>query len=100
MAATGNTLFQRHVDGKLWKWDGHTACSATACPGWDLIDTDSRTQEIAAGGDTLFMRQVDGKLWKWDGSSRCTATACPGWALIDMNPRTQAIVSYGPIKVR
>jgi hypothetical protein len=44
IAAAGGTLYQRHVDGKLWKWDGHTACTATACPGWMLIDQNPRTQ--------------------------------------------------------
>jgi len=91
------SVVQRHVDGKLWAWDGHTPCTATAtaCPGWTLIDTDPRTQTIAASGNSLFMRQTDGKVWKWYGRTPCTTTACPGWGLIDANPRTAEIVAAG-----
>ncbi len=89
------SVVQRHVDGKLWAWDGRTPCTATACPGWALIDTDPRTQEIAASENSLFMRQTDGKVWKWYGRTPCTDTACPAWGLIDKNPRTAGIVAAG-----
>ncbi len=89
------SVVQRQVDGKLWVWDGRTPCAGAACPGWTLIDTDSRTQDIAASNNSLFLRQTDGKVWKWYGRTPCTAAACPGWGLIDSNPRTAGIVAGG-----
>jgi hypothetical protein len=89
------SVVQRHVDGKLWVWDGRTPCTSTACPGWTLIDTDPQTRDIAASNNSLFMRQADGKLWKWYGRTPCTATACPGWGLIDSNSRTAEIAAGG-----
>ena len=52
-------------------------CTATACPGWMLIDQNPRTQSMAATGNTLFQRHVDGKLWKWDGHTACTPPPAP-----------------------
>jgi len=89
------SVVQRHVDGKLWVWDGKTLCTATACPGWTLIDTDPQVREFAASGNSLFMRQLDGKLWKWYGRTPCNAAACPGWGMIDSNPRTAEIAAGG-----
>ncbi len=87
------SVVQRHVDGKLWLWDGRTPCTPTACPGWSLIDTDSTTREITASRGDLFMRQANGSLWKWYTRIPCTATACAGWGQIDRNPRTQQMVA-------
>ena len=42
------TLYQRHVDGRIWKYDGRGRCTATACPGWTEIDHNSRTKSIVA----------------------------------------------------
>ena len=89
------SVVQRHVDGKLWVWDGKTPCTATACPGWTLIDTDSNVRDIAATANSLFMRQLDGKLWKWYGRTPCIATACPGWGMIDSNPLSAEIAAGG-----
>jgi len=86
---------QRHGNGELWTWDGRSQCTATACPGWTLVDRNPRTQEIAATGNALFQRHVDGKLWKWYGRTPCTATECPGWGLIDRNPSTREIAAAG-----
>ena len=33
VAGDSGGVFQRHTDGKLWKWDGHSACDAGGCPG-------------------------------------------------------------------
>jgi hypothetical protein len=88
------------VDGRLFKWDGRTVCTATACPGWTLIDMNARTAAIAAADNTLYQRHVDGNLYQWDGRTPCTATACPGWTLIDMNPRTQVVTPFGPVRVK
>lgn len=85
--------YQRHVDGKIWVWDGRTRCTADACPGWTLIDTNPRTKDIVAGGSALFQLHVDGTIWKWDGQTPCTANACPGWALLDRNAHTKAIAA-------
>jgi hypothetical protein len=86
-------VFQRHADGKLWRWDGKLACDGNGCPGWTLINTDRLIKEIAAGQDNLFMRQDNGAVWKWDGKSSCGAGGCPGWTLINTSPDTKEIVA-------
>jgi hypothetical protein len=87
-----SSLFQRHVDGRIWKYDGLARCSGTACPGWAEIDHDPRTVEIVTARGTVFQRHVDGRIWKYDGRGLCTPSACPGWTEIDRNSRTVLIV--------
>jgi hypothetical protein len=94
-APAGAELFQRHADGKIWKYDGGGQCSATACPGWILIDQNPATQDIAAGHGGLYQLHKDGRIWRYDGQGRCANNACPGWTLIDKNPATRAIAG-GP----
>jgi V8-like Glu-specific endopeptidase len=48
VAAAPATLFQRHVDGRIWEYDGAGRCTATACPGWTEIDHNPRTEVIVA----------------------------------------------------
>jgi Trypsin len=85
------TLFQLHVDGKIWKYDGSGQCSANACPGWTEIDHNPATRELVTARGTLFQRHADGKIWKYNGTGQCTVSACPGWTEIDHNSRTAAI---------
>jgi hypothetical protein len=87
----GGTLFQRHSDGAIWKYDGKGKCTADACPGWRQIDHNPNTADIVTAGHRLFQRHVDGRIWKYDGVGRCTVAACPGWTEIDHNPRTATI---------
>jgi hypothetical protein len=85
------TLFQRHVDGRIWKYDGRGVCSAAACPGWTEIDHNPATRDLVTARGTLFQRHADGRIWKYDATGQCTVGACPGWTEIDHNPRTAAI---------
>ena len=84
-------LFQTHVDGRIWKYDGLGRCSATECPGWAQIDQNTRTREIVTARGTVFQRHVDGQIWKYDGKGVCIPGACPGWTQIDRNGQTAAI---------
>jgi hypothetical protein len=88
-------LFQRHGDGKLFKYDGNGQCSNTACPGWLLIDQNAATQDVADGFGALYQLHKDGQIWRYDNRGQCTATACPGWTQVDKNPATKAIAG-GP----
>jgi hypothetical protein len=85
-------LFQRHVDGRIWKYDGWGTCVWWGCPGWTQIDMNPATVVIVPARGTLFQRHGDGRIWKYDGVGRCSEWACPGWTEIDRNPATAAIV--------
>ncbi len=91
-ATARGTLFQRHADGRIWKYDGTSRCSAAACRGWILIDRNPSSAGIAGGDNGLFQIHADRRIWKYDGNGRCNASACPGWIEIDRNPATQDIV--------
>jgi hypothetical protein len=86
-----STLFQLHVDGRIWKYDGSGQCIPGACPGWAEIDHNPATRDLVTARGTLFQRHADGRIWKYDGTGQCTVTACPGWTEIDRNSRTAAI---------
>jgi hypothetical protein len=83
-------VYQRHVDGKIWRWNEQFRCTGNACPGWTLIDTNPQTKEITFGVDGLYARHINGQIWKFIGGA-CTASACPGWTLVDNNSRTENI---------
>lgn len=85
-------LFQRHADNKLWKYDSSGRCTASACPGWTLIDRNAATRDIVTARATAYQRHADGSIWRYDGRGQCTGDACPGWTLVDRNPRTAEIV--------
>src|SRR5438477_1400164 len=84
-------LFQRHGDGKLWKYDGQGQCAENACPGWSNIDKNPATTGFSAGYGGLYQLHSNGEIWRYDDIGQCSATACPGWTLVDKNPRTVAI---------
>ena len=81
-------------DGQIWRFTGRR-CNDQACPGWELIDSDERIENIAASDTRLFARQRTGQIWVWDGHTPCTNKACPGWTLIDANTRSRQIVAAG-----
>jgi len=133
IAPCGGKLYSV-VDGKVWKWDGRTPCTARLpgldlidmnrvrrdgaqgsaiprhvtgtvevgrthgvhCDGmsrWTLIDTDSRTQEIAAGGETLSCGRSTETVESGMGTRRALHSMPVG--LSSTRTRTQAIVSFG-----
>jgi subtilisin family serine protease len=92
-ALSTGMLFQLHADGRIWAHTG-VACSASACPGWVLLDNNPATRSIAAAGTALYQLHADGRIWRYTGV-RCGGAACPGWVLLDNNPRSVAIAAGG-----
>ena len=106
-------VYQRHGDGQIWSFDGHSRCPdvvTISCPGWTLIDRNPSTTDIVAGGgfeneqgSSLFQLHGDGAVWSFDGHSQCpvdVTISCPGWTLIDRNPHTKAIIAVDKLVVR
>jgi hypothetical protein len=92
IAAAPATLYQLHVDGKVFKYDNFGRCAPRgACPGWAEIDHNPRTKEIVTANGTLFQLHVDGKIFKYDGDGLCDTAGCAGWTEIDHNTRTASI---------
>jgi hypothetical protein len=100
--ASPDLLYQRHVDGRLWKFDNRSVCPTDInipCPGWTLIDRNTNTKDIVVSpfhltNSTLYQIQTDGKIYKYDGTSKCPddeKAYCLGWTLIDRNSRAKAI---------
>jgi hypothetical protein len=87
----GGTLFQRHTDGSIWKYNDQARCTAAACPGWRQIDRNNRTKDIVTANGRAYQLHVDGRIWKYDGIGRCTTALCPGWVEIDRNPATASL---------
>ena len=86
-------IYQLHNDGKIWRYTG-TECEGESCPGWERLDSNTRTAQIVAAGSQLFQRHNDGKIWRYTGTP-CSGTSCPGWQLVDNNPRTRTIAAAG-----
>jgi hypothetical protein len=84
-------LFERHYNGSVWMQQDPAS-------EWVMIDSNPRTQEIAAAGRSLFQRREDGSIWVWDGDSVCEMGACDGWIPLDRNAATERIaaVTEGP----
>jgi hypothetical protein len=86
-------LYQLHDDGRIWRYTG-TECDGDSCPGWERLDNNPRTVDIAAAGAQLFQRHDNGTIWRYTGT-RCTDESCPGWQILDNNPRTVGIAVGG-----
>jgi hypothetical protein len=48
VAASGH-LYQRHQDGRIWRYIG-PPCAGESCPGWRELDNNPKTTRIAVGG--------------------------------------------------
>jgi hypothetical protein len=46
IAASDDRLFQLHLGGYLYRWDGKSDCKNGACPGWTLINRDAQIVEM------------------------------------------------------
>jgi hypothetical protein len=88
-----DSLIQLHNDGWIWRYTG-TECDKTFCPGWQRLDNNANTVEIASSGSQVFQRHKNGAIWRFIGIP-CNGNACPGWQQLDNNPRTAAIVAGG-----
>ncbi|HSX59670.1 MAG TPA: hypothetical protein VLF18_05685 [Tahibacter sp.] len=79
--------------GAIWRGTG-AACSGESCPGWQRLDNNIRTTDIAAASDRLYQLHYDGAIWRSTGAA-CTGENCPGWQRLDNNARSIAIVAGG-----
>ena len=86
-------LYQLHKDGWIWRYTG-TECDGEFCPGWERLDNNARTTEIAAAGGELYQRHNDGRIWRYTGKP-CAGNACPSWQMLDNNPNTKTIAATG-----
>ena len=86
-------LYQLHAAGHIWKSTG-VPCTGNSCPGWQMLDNNLKTVQIAAGGGDLYQLHNDGEIWKYTGTP-CSGTSCPGWQRLDNNPRSRAIAASG-----
>jgi len=81
-------LYRLHDDGKIWRYTG-TPCGGNSCPGWQLLDINSRTSAITAGIG-LYQLHNTGAIWRYTDTP-CQGSSCPGWQLLDNNSRTRLI---------
>lgn len=90
-AATVATF--RNPDGTIWRYTG-TPCSGNSCPGWQVLDNNSRTVTVAVADKALYQLHNDGKIWRYSGTP-CSGNSCPGWQMLDNNTKTVSIVAAG-----
>jgi hypothetical protein len=86
-------LYQLHDNGLIWRYTG-TECNGQFCPGWECLDNNVKTTDIAAAGSQLFQCHNDGSIWRYTGTP-CNGNSCPGWQKLDNNPKTAAIAAGG-----
>ena len=78
----GPTLYQLHSTGALWRYTG------TPMVGWELLDTNSATVEVATDGSTLYQRhEGSGAIWRYTG------TPFFGWERVGGSATTKTIVA-------
>jgi hypothetical protein len=84
---------QLHRNGLIWRYTG-TPCSGNSCPGWQELDNNPRTQEVAVTGTHIYQRHDNGAIWRFTGPP-CSGNSCPGWRQLDNNTRTSHIAVAG-----
>ncbi len=75
----------------IWRYTG-TPCSG-GCPGWQLLDDNSKTVSIQSGTD-LYQLHNDGEIWH-STNTGCTGPQCPGWQMLDDNSAAVNIAADG-----
>ncbi|GAA1616434.1 hypothetical protein ACFQY4_18310 [Catellatospora bangladeshensis] len=80
IAASGANIYQRHGDGRIWKYLG------VPITGWQQLDANPATADIVADGNLLYQRHYNGSIFRYTGS---------GWQLLDANPATRKIAAAG-----
>jgi hypothetical protein len=74
-------LYQTHWDGSIWKYTG-APCNGGYCPGWQQLDSNPATTQLAAIGGQLYqLHYSDSSIWMYTGQP-CTPNACSGWLQI------------------
>jgi Trypsin-like peptidase domain len=78
----GPSLYQLHGTGALWRYNG------TPMVGWELLDTNGATVEVATDGSTLYQRHSgSGAIWRY------TNIPLFGWERVGGNSLTKSIVA-------
>jgi V8-like Glu-specific endopeptidase len=78
----GPSLYQLHSTGAIWRYNG------TPMVGWELLDTNSATVELATDGSTLYQRHSgSGAIWRYTG------VPLFGWERVGGNTQTKTIVA-------
>jgi hypothetical protein len=78
--AAAPVVYELHTTGSVWGYTG-TPCNGQACPGWEMLNDDSKAVQIAAGAGTLYQLDSDGTVWQWNGAV-CNGNACNRWTQI------------------
>ena len=73
----------------IWRYTG-TPCSGSICAGWQRLDNNQKTIDIAAAANRLYQLHNDGMIWRYTGTP-CSGDSCGGWERLDNNPKTRAI---------
>jgi hypothetical protein len=59
IAAAGNNLYQRHNDGRIWRYTG------PPLTGWQELDNNPATTQIAADNGNIYQLQASrGLIWR------------------------------------
>ncbi len=81
----------------IWRYTG-TPCNGDSCPGWQRLDNNPKTVDIAASGShhsqVLYQLHNDGWIWRYTDVP-CQGDSCPGWQRLDNNSKTIAIAAAG-----
>jgi hypothetical protein len=83
IVANGDALYQRHRDGKIWRYTGPPMTD------WQLLDDNPATHQLVASGGRLYQRHEGGAIFKFTGQPMT------GWQRLDDNPATMAIAADG-----
>jgi len=86
-------LYKRHSDGAIWSYTGKP-CVGESCPGWQQLDNNNRTVEMAAAGEELYQRRGDGTILRYKGTPCSSPTSCPEWELLDSNSSALEITAH------
>jgi hypothetical protein len=81
--AAAPVLYELHSTGSVWGYTG-VPCNGKVCSGWEMLDDETTTIQIAAGNGTLYQRHTDGSVWQWTGAV-CNGNACNRWTQIGSN---------------
>ncbi|WP_137937688.1 M12 family metallo-peptidase [Chitinivorax sp. B] len=79
--------------GAIWRYTG-VPCSGGSCPGWQMLDNNPKTVQLAAAPGHLYQLHNDGWIWRYTGVP-CSGNSCPGWLRLDNNAKTVAIAADG-----
>jgi hypothetical protein len=92
IAIINRSLFARHRDGKIWKstLEVCTDPKKNDCPGWKLVDYNSKTTRISSDNANLYKHDSSGRAWMYtDPGYYCKeddvtiGKDCPGWTLLE-----------------